>query len=375
MPASSLIQRFTRDFISYRARLEVSELELLSSLIIRNSDFPVPAKAQGVHADAQFSFHAVGVKSLCMNSKNSLAHTTSAHRNVLRRGSNFASRISNSAFTLIELLVVIAIIAILAAMLFPAFSKGKDGTKSVSCMNNTRQLVLGWLMYADDNGGKLPPNTDGPAVGKTAATISWVAGLLDFNAANSDNFNTDYLVHPDPASGNYGGLLGPYVKSPNVFKCPSDLTTVSVAGKPTPRVRSFALNGWMGENTHPVKANSTFLTFATSSDLARVAASKLFTFVDESDITLNDGWFATDPDNQQGQFTALSFPASRHSSSASLAFGDGHSENHRWLDSRTLARLKEQFRGAPTVPAIVQPANQDFAWLQQHATVPPKGGW
>src|SRR5439155_17497505 len=118
----------------------------------------------------------------------------SAHRNALRHGSSFALRVSNSAFTLIELLVVIAIIAILAAMLFPALNKGKEGTKAISCMNNLRQLMLGWIMFADDNGGTLTPNTDATPPGKTAATTSWVAGSLDFNGANSDNFNTDYLV-------------------------------------------------------------------------------------------------------------------------------------------------------------------------------------
>lgn len=321
-----------------------------------------------------------------MNSTKTLLHTTSAHRKTLHHTTLTRSRIANSAFTLIELLVVIAIIAILAAMLFPALNKGKEGTKGISCMNNLRQLMLGWIMFADDNGGTLTPNTDATPVGKTAATTSWVAGSLDFNGANNDNFNTDLLVHPDPSSGNYGGLLGPYVKSPNVFKCPSDLTTVSAAGTPTPRVRSVALNGWMGENTHPVKPNSAFLTFSKSSDLARVAAAGLFTFIDESPATLNDGWFATDPDNQLGQFTAISLPASAHSRAASLAFSDGHSENHRWLDSRTLAQLREGQQGGPintpggnkSTPAVVMPGNQDIAWVQHHATVPivaPTGGW
>src|SRR5258708_34676327 len=105
------------------------------------------------------------------------------------------SRKVPSAFTLIELLVVIAIIAILAAMILPALAKARQKTQGIYCMNNTKQLMLCWLMYANDNNDRLVYNRDGGNVGKSQADAAWAGGWLDFNTGNTDNTNIALLIN------------------------------------------------------------------------------------------------------------------------------------------------------------------------------------
>ena len=110
-------------------------------------------------------------------------------------------------FTLIELLVVIAIIAILAALLFPVFSRVRENSKRTSCQSNLKQLALSALQYSSDNAEHLPtvryPNgsTEGPRG-------AWMGS---YASGNGQGWVTGW---PD--------LIQPYAKSIQILYCPSD---------------------------------------------------------------------------------------------------------------------------------------------------------
>src|SRR3954465_4663215 len=121
------------------------------------------------------------------------------------------SRPNVRGFTLVELLVVIGIIAILMAILLPAIDKARVKARGIQCLNNLRQLGLGWQMYADDSTGVFVPNWGSGIAGMDQSCPSWAAGVMDYTAS-SHNTNIDYLIHPGVGDRPYGALLGPYTR-------------------------------------------------------------------------------------------------------------------------------------------------------------------
>src|SRR5215469_14044115 len=82
-------------------------------------------------------------------------------------------------FTLIELLVVIAVIAILAAILLPVLSRGKQSAQNIACLNNMRQLQLCWHLYYQDNNDILAPNNSVAFIGGDSPPERGVSWLPD----------------------------------------------------------------------------------------------------------------------------------------------------------------------------------------------------
>ena len=106
-------------------------------------------------------------------------------------------------FTLIELLVVIAIIAILAAILFPVFAQAREKARAASCLSNVRQMGLAAVMYANDYDETYP------------GMWQWSPGAIYAHAP--------YLYPPGmtPDEAKAKCQTCPYVKSPDVYGCPS----------------------------------------------------------------------------------------------------------------------------------------------------------
>src|ERR1035437_10243186 len=141
------------------------------------------------------------------------------------------SHSKNGGFTLIELLVVIAIIAILAAMLLPALSKAKQKAQGTQCMNNNRQLMLAWLMYADDNKDGVPSTAtsdpDGRRVWMTGSMKPISAIQLDPFTPSNWNIDIDLI----------NNALWDLAKNPAIYRCPADMRQCSVGGKTYSAVR------------------------------------------------------------------------------------------------------------------------------------------
>ena len=181
-------------------------------------------------------------------------------------------RVRVPGFTLIELLVVIAIIAVLAALLLPVLSRAKGAAQGAQCASNVRQLIVAWLLYADDNNGQLPCNADG----QDGAGIftNWVAGTM---SSASDATNSQLLIDPGQSS------LARYISTPAIYKCPGDRSRF---------VRSLSMNCRMnptrihGTPAFTAGGNASYKTYRLNREISD--PSQIFVFLDERSDSIND---------------------------------------------------------------------------------------
>jgi prepilin-type N-terminal cleavage/methylation domain-containing protein/prepilin-type processing-associated H-X9-DG protein len=223
-----------------------------------------------------------------------------------------AGQAGSSGFTLIELLVVIAIIAILAAILFPVFARARENARKASCASNLKQIGLGLMQYVQDYDGRWPYNGD----------------------ANSGPSSTLFAYPGFIANG-----LQPYVKSRQLFRCPS------------------RQNGWSDPNNgnQPVSYEYNYVAFyygqpstsppqpyngTVASDYYIESPATLMTMWDgdnswvdiqfEQDYGFGGGWRFRDWAyyvNKTGQ-------GSWHNSKNNFLFADGHVKTLEWSQTK-----------------------------------------
>jgi prepilin-type processing-associated H-X9-DG protein len=266
-------------------------------------------------------------------------------------------------------------------MLLPALSKAKSQTQGVKCMNNTHQITYAWLMYASDNGDKCCNNfgvneTDTEVAKGTYNT--WCVDNMDWTA-NQQNTNLALL-----ALGQLGYYMGKQVGS---YKCPADVFVASAQVRVgiSYRVRSYSMSSFFGRfsagepGDYTASGVNQFNNAPPFRQWLKVGTvtkpSWFFLMLDEHPDSINDGYYdvGTIPSTYNGTTPGVfgDLPASFHNGAAGFSFADGHSEIHKWVDTKRgtsgISPLPVLYRAQNDIPDTVP--YTDIHWAWDHSSV------
>jgi prepilin-type processing-associated H-X9-DG protein len=242
--------------------------------------------------------------------------------------------------------MVIAVLVLLGFVLTPALAHTRVPDQAFRCRNNLRQLIQGWRMYAEDNCDALVANDNGGGP-------TWCAGYLDWGTG-TDNTNTLLLSQDQYA------LMASYCgRQATLFKCPADIYASSPqrALGWSSRARSISMDASMGAG---VKAFAYCTPIKKISELTQPPPAMAWVLVDEHPDSINESIFYVNQTLPPASAKWTDWPASYHDGACGISFADGHSEIHKWRDSRTVVPVRYTSIHNFSVPNSV-----DFTWLEQ----------